>query len=213
MASAEHRERFAFVTRWCPTVGQRATDDSVPEYEEIVVGSASMNVDAWRRAYAFGHVVAACHNLLLLDVVERWLRDQPAGLDVWFDALVDAVASAPAGAMLARWRRELDRFTTSILDGGPLLLAVEDVSSLDGTRRREPAEALALAGLSDLDRFYAEVAAVTARLLGPSEQLQEVFRFQRLATPGPGDGAREGRFEHDWTAYAAHPGPRPLMRR
>ena len=213
MASPEQRERFALETKWCPTVGHLPAADYVPEDEEIVVGSASMSVDEWRRAYAFGYVVAACHNLLLLDVGERWIREQPIGLAAWFDAIVDAMASAPEGRVLARWRRDLDRFTSSILDGGPLLLAVGGVASLDSTRRREPAEALALAALSDLDRFYAEVAAVTTTLLGDSEELREMFRFQRLATPAPGDGVCEGRFEHDWTAFAAHPGPRPPLTR
>jgi hypothetical protein len=213
MASPEHRERFALKTQVCRTVAHLPTACYVPEDEEIVIGSASMSVDEWRCAYGFGYAVAACHNLLLLDVVERWLRNQPVGLDAWFDALLDAVATAPEGSVLARWRRELERFTSSIVDGGPLLLAVGGVPSLDSARRREPAEALALVALSDLNRFYAEVAALTTTLFGASDELLEVFRFQRLVTPGPGDPACEGRFEHDWPAFAAHAGPRPRLTR
>jgi len=119
---------------------------------------------------------------------------------------------AAEGTVLARWRRELDRFTSSILEGGSLLLAADEVPSLDTRRRREPAEVLAVVALSDLDRFYAEVGAVTRALLGPSTELEEAFRFQRLLTPSPGEhDAPEVRFEHDWAAFAAHPGPAPPL--
>ena len=127
MASPDQRLRFALETRRCRLVGSAEAADDVAEDEEVVVGSASMSVDAWRRAYGFGYAVAACHNMLLLDVVERWVRQQGIGLGVWFDTLLVALASAPEGAVLARWRRELERFTSSILDGGPLLLAVDGV--------------------------------------------------------------------------------------
>ena len=210
MASPDQRERFGLETRRCTIVGHLDVPDHVAEEEEVVVGSASMSVDEWRRAFSFGYVVAAGHNLLLLDVVERWIRARGNELGLWFDALMGAVATAARGTVLARWRCELDRFTSSILDGGPLLLAVDEVPSLDGTRRREPADVLAVVALSDLDRFYAEVGAVTRGLLGPSAELEEVFRFQRLLTPAPGErDAAEAHFEHDWAAFAAHPGPAP----
>jgi radical SAM superfamily enzyme YgiQ (UPF0313 family) len=216
LASPEQRERFALETRRCRVVGRvdAEGEDDVVEDEEVVVGSASMSVDQWRQAYDFGYTVAACHNMLLLDVVERWIREQGIALGLWFDALLEGVAAAADGSVLARWRHELERFTASILEGGPLLLASDSVPALDPTQRREPTDVLTVVALSDLDRFHAEVSALTESLLGPSEELAEVFRFQRLLTPGPGEREpREAHFERDWAAFTAHPGPRPPLDR
>lgn len=210
MASPEHRTQFALETRLCRVVGHDAAPDHVPEYEEIVVGSASLSVDDWRRGYAFGHIVAACHNLWLLDVVLRWLRRQLT-LDVWFDALLDAVDTAPEASVLARWRVEMDRFSASILAGGPLLLPV-DVPGVAPRRQHEPAEALAIVALADFDRFLDEVAAVARGMCGPSVELDEVFRVQRLLTPAPGEhGVRRAQLERDWSAFVNHHAASPPL--
>jgi hypothetical protein len=172
MSSPEDRARFGIETRSVLVASfQRASSvDPVPEMEEVVVGTRAMPVAQWRRAFKFGFLLAAAHNLRLLDVVLQWVD----------------VREFVERLMETKVARILDTYADAILDGQSMVLPAEGT----GDHLWAPEDAVLIAAISDLDAFYADIAA-----FAPSE----VLRYQRFVMPAPGDQAvRTAVFTHDF---------------
>jgi hypothetical protein len=175
MSSPEDRARYGIETRSVLAASfQRASSvDPVPEMEEIVVGTRAMPVADWLRAFKFGFLLAAAHNLRLLDVVLQ---------------MVD-VRECVERLMEMKVARVLDTYADAILDGHSMVLPAEGT----GDHLWAPEDAVLIAAISDADAFYDEVAAFAP---------PEVVRYQRFVMPAPGDQAvRTAVFTHDFQEW------------
>ncbi len=173
LASEQHRMAYGLKTVWCPTVSaDPLVDLVVEEREEIVVGTATMTSEQWCRAYAFGHMVALCSQHGLMDDVYRALVFTH-GLDAvgWFHQLLDALED-PRWPSLGRLGRVLERYTCSILGGGPMLLADPE----QGGRRMSIEEALVLEASAGREQVLRELREVTLAFVGDGELAVAVDR-------------------------------------
>ncbi len=219
LADPQSRQRYGLITRTCLAGDRHRSDDTllVPEYEEIVVGSAAMPIADWRRAYKFGQLLSAVYNLRLLHVVIQYLwRTLDTSLESWLEALLDAMRNSSAGHVLSELDAVLDRYVESILAGGPLVLP--DAHDPNHVWAAEDA-LFATVVRSRADFFEAVAAVTTSHLSAQNIEFQpavidELLRFQELLTPRfDRRQAESARFEHDWLAYRDTMGQpeRPLL--
>jgi hypothetical protein len=162
----------------------------------------------WRRSFKLGFFVSAAHNLKLLDVMLQvaW-RVAEIDLVTLIESLLAGMAAAPPGSVLARIDGELERHASAILNGETMVLPAEGT----GDHWWPAEDAIAIAALSDKERFYAELGELVSGAL-----IEEAIRYQCFITPAPGDCApREAEFEHDFPAFCAGVafGPESLPRR
>jgi len=163
------RAEFALETRRCQwKSAAKDWDPIVDEFQEVVVGHRDMPTADWRRAYRFAFLAAAFYNLRALRVVLAHVPD----VREYLETIVAAIDRAPAGSCLAELSAILDRYVSSLLDGGPFVLTSPDA---DGPLLVD--EALMARALRRYDDFLSEVLAVS-----PPE-LAEAFREQSLVTP------------------------------
>lgn len=208
MDEASYRERYALETRRCRSLApDPRVVPIVDEYEEIIVGTRTMPVEDWKRAFTLGFLVSASYNQRLLDVVITYLQATlQVDLASYFMFLTEAVREAAEGTVLAELRDVFLRFIDSILGGGSALLPIDGA----GPTNREVSDAVVVAALRRYDEFLFETRIATERFLSESAgrpaDLQELFRFQRLITPTFGQaGSMRADFEHDWATYWAGP--------
>lgn len=202
MAAPEYRARFGIETRRVSIASfQRdGAATPVPELEEIVVATAAMPPDDFRRAFQFGFFLAAAHNLKLLDVVLQvaW-RAARIDLRDFLEGLLARIASAPEGTAFARVQAVLDRYADAVEGGEAMVLPAAET----GSHLWAVEDGVLIAALSDAASFYAEVAAYARDGFG-SELLEESVRFQRFVTPAFGDcAARRAEFAADFEAWRA----------
>jgi hypothetical protein len=180
----------------------------VLEDEEIVVGTSSLPVGAWRDAYAFGYLVSALWNQCLLQTTIHLVRFA-LGRDL--PRFVDALL-AGAGPRLRAIRAGLDRLSAAVIAGEASALPVAGA----GPRRREPTDAVCAAVLADPAAFYAEVADIAAAFAaeaGEAAMLRDAMAWDALQALPPGGDAEARRFAFDWPAYTAQMGECPQPRR
>lgn len=182
LASAEHRQRFGIETRWCQSAPSHVSRDPiVEEREEIIVATAAMPRDDWKRAYIFGQILSAFYNLRLLDVVLLALG--PGwGLNVhdYVLGVVRHLDVAPEGSVCHAINETLERYIASILAGGPLTLPHASVPG----RNFEPADGVSIVVLEQIDAFYDELCTLSRRLVPERDaELVSLFELQRLLTP------------------------------
>ena len=219
LSDPESRQRYGLVTRHCPVGDRHGANEAlfVPEYEEIVVGSAAMPIADWQRAFKYGQLLSAVYNLRLLDVVIQYLqRTLDASLECWLEALRDTMQRSPRGSALGQIDAILDRYVESILAGGPLVLPDEhDTSHVWAVE-----DAIFAAVVRSQGAFFEAVAATTKTHLSACgivfrpAVIDELLRFQELLTPRFDRRQVESAcFQHDWLAYryAMGQSERPLL--
>lgn len=187
MADPAYRTRYAIETRRVPSwPADPANAMYVHECEELVVATASLSIEAWSSAYAFGHLLSAAWNQRLLQttlhVIAFALERDPAP---FIDALLDAYEPI---------RTELARFTRAILDEEAVILPVPGW----GDRRRDPVDAVCARVFADVDAFYGCAADIAEKFSGPLAREAVAWDALRLATQ-----PHTARFAYDWLAYEA----------
>jgi putative methyltransferase len=158
----------------------------VAESVDVVVATASMPVDDWRRTWCFAFVAMLFHSLKLGYFLMHYLRDRFGIRYAEFFAFVsEERASLGPGSLLgrelARYREALD----AILAGAGIGAVEPEFGSVYW--RVEEASFLRLS--EELDRLYEELAQVLVELCRSRgvafdpEELREVVRYQRLRMP------------------------------
>lgn len=213
LASEESRRKFGIETRVCQSPGpHRSVPAYVDEVEEVIVGTASLPPEEWRRSFDFGFLVSALCNLRVLDLVTRHLR-YALGINLvgYFEALLDGFRRetdpASAGHALVD---VLERYGKAVEQGLSLRLPLEGT----GDHLWDVDGALALTAIAHHERFYAEVARHTQEHLtaeapeADTGRILELIELQALLTPRLGATDVQRRFAHDWisTLNAARAG-------
>ena len=185
MASDQHRIRFDLQTRMTKMVlASSQLEPSVLETEEVVVGSNTMTVNEWGRAFTMGSLLNALYNLELAGLIIAFLRfSSDIDLRSWLEALLDEIRGAEAGTVFAEIRDDMDRMVEGILsNNGTLRLHVADIPD----RNWELHEMIAIRALRRYDDFCAALKGITASwqldTLDPAI-VDELFVIQRFVVP------------------------------
>jgi putative methyltransferase len=200
LGSAESRERFGIQTRRCLwKTSTPGWEPVVDEYQEVVVGTRDMPVEAWRRTFRISFLASSLYNLRLMRVVLQHVVDAAAcDLADYLHLLAEHMEAAPPDSVYAALFHTLDRYAVTLLAGGPFVLPTEDAGTPVTAE-----DAAARVALSRYSEFLDETEQITARMVR-TPALREAFRYQRLITPRwQHPYAIEEEFEFDWPAYTA----------
>jgi radical SAM superfamily enzyme YgiQ (UPF0313 family) len=204
LGDPESRERFAIQTRLCQW--KTSTPDWEPiidEYQEVVVATRDMPIADWRRAYRLSFFAAAIYNLRLLRVVLHHVVDATGTpLAAYLELLAESMDEAKPGTVYAELSATFERYTDSLLAGGPFVLPFGD-SEADAPIVID--EAAAMVALRRYDEFLEETQELTRQIPGANaDTIAEAFRYQSLITPRWGyPEPVEEAFANDWPAYVA----------
>jgi len=189
--SPESREEFQLDTRLCRhTVSNRKFEwaDEDVEYEEFVVGTSTMPVDDWRRAYNLGYFLTALYNHRAAFFPLIYLREQHGILPVDILEFIIAALSDEPGKypVMERSFGVIDNQAQLMIDGD---------SSMSGLPEAEGLVVLphvgALAMLAyDKNGFYDEFTAfcdtffLAKKIEVDKSIFEEVLTFQKLSFQG-----------------------------
>lgn len=212
MADPEYRERFKIRTQRLPLAeihGVMRPGYLVTEYEDIVVETASMSVEDWRKMAKFAWVTMTFHSLKLAYFLMVYLHERHGVKYADFLRAVSEDQATPGAApILASEMRQFDELLDGILAGqgwgrvmpayGQIYWDAEEASFLRISER--------------LPEFYGELLEVTRRFLEerriacPDEELEEVVEYQRLRIPLSDGIPQEGPklFQHNLPEYFEH---------
>ena len=166
-------------------------NDPIAESEPVIVGTASMPVADWRRAYRFAWAVQCFHALGLLQGTAIFLRHY-CGIPYrrFYEELL-AFADSTAGGLLNQELCTLDRLLDRVLEGKGFDQVLPEFSDITWP----PEEASLLRLSSDAGRFFAEIgrfvdAVLDATLADLDTDLrQDLLRYQSAIVVTPDDDA------------------------
>jgi hypothetical protein len=214
MSSEPARRRHGLQTRLCRLEIPRRTGvhESVTEFEEVVVGSTSMPVASWERAFDFGYFLCAVYNQRLAHVVITFLRlvlrvaIRPL-VESWI-ASADAVETPVLHSVLCALREHRH----AILRGEPAVRSLQDF----GDYMWEPQETCYLIAARSPARFLTELRLLCVKYLRAAgvvfdaAMLAEAFDFQSALVPefgAPQDAIRRYRWNWDLWYSNCEQGP------
>lgn len=190
-------------------------DDGLPEYEDIVVESASMSSADWRRMVKFSWLTMALHSLKLGYFILMYMADR---FGVRYRDLIGFISEGSVSEELApTLHRELAHYDAKIED---MLAGRGRACELPefGSIYWDVEEATVLRVCRNLDAFYEEMQAVLEAFLADrgvafdQAELREAVAYQRMRFPSPAPPAvTERPFSHNFPEYfeAGHLG-RPV---
>jgi hypothetical protein len=206
MAEPSYREKYKIQTRRMTILSNHAdlaeSDRSVPEHEEVVIGTSSMTFEDWlacNRIAWFTYSFVCMHTAIAPIL---WMKKELGVSAMDFGQwLLDRLHAGGAAAtpLLTTERDRLEKFMASIGDASPLV-SREGIE--DSLRIRWPIEeATFLAVSKSLDRFYRELGTLIREYLGGREydeaQLDEVLQYNN-ARLIRWDGPAREEWTFDW---------------
>lgn len=189
LAESEYQRRFGIVTRQIAlteTHGTGRAADSIPEYEEIIVGTRSMPVDDWKRAVALSWMTMMLTSMKLGFFVLAYLKER-FGIPFtdFITYLVELRMPPGTGSIIrsevATYYKRID----SMLSGA----GHASVVSGFGDRYWDEEEASFLRIAEKTEEFYDELKDIVEAFLrerggtfSPVE-VEEVVIYQRMRIP------------------------------
>jgi len=191
LADPEYQKRFGIITRRLTlneVHGEIHPADSIREYEDIVIATYSMTVEQWRQMSLLSWVTMLLHSLKMGYFILFYLHHR-FGLR-FTDFLIYLSRGSrewPAGSI---WQREIGLFEER-LDRIMAGQGRGNEMPAYGTIYWDEEEAAFLRLSSELEEFYGEMNAMTARFLATRDmlydpaELKEAILYQRLCMPSP----------------------------
>ena len=190
-----YQQQFSIQTRrieMAEVHGTRRDAELVPEYEEIVVATASLSVEEWRQTAIFSWIFGALHSLKLGYFIIIYLLDRHGiKASELIQFIMDEAAQGRAGGV---WQREFEAYNATLdgvlNDGQPMATLLPDYGDVYWSG--EEASFLRIAGVSAerLEDFYAvDMTYLLIKLLqakGVQWDLAELFDvidYQALRMP------------------------------
>lgn len=156
MASSVSRKSHSYDTR-ISRVGFGRTgvvNEGVDELEEIIVGTATMPVEDWRKAHTFAHIALTLYNTRIAFFILNYLRREYGVKMVEFiEYLIDYESDGTRNHVISEGISTIRKCQENILGQGPTVCGTEFTESMT----YEPHEAAALIFLNKLDEFYCEI--------------------------------------------------------
>ncbi|MCA8965319.1 MAG: radical SAM protein [Planctomycetes bacterium] len=220
LAAPDYRERFGLQTKTITLTeihGRLRTDDWVAEEEEIVVATAAMPEDDWRRALVFSWVTMTMHSLKLGFFVIAWLVDR---FGIRHSEFLEFLASGDFDEAdfprISAEIRTFERKVEALRQGRGRGVVMAD----HGGIYWDEEEASFLRLSRNFEAFYEELRDLTVEFLDrrkvefDTRELDEVVRYQSLAIPRPsGRTETTATFEcalHDYFTALFSTEPQPL---
>jgi Radical SAM superfamily/B12 binding domain len=186
IAEPEYRERHGIETRHVPAALWRhiLEPGALYEDEEMIVGTAAMSVEEWRRAFNFGHILLGLRDFRVTDSIFNFLvYCVGVPLERYFEFVLSRTEGAPDcpafGALIGYMRATQDAILASKEQVLPL--PVEGATQ----RRWMYSEAAHLIAAQHVDALYDELYRFTREFLDQEGtrlepgQLEELFLYQR----------------------------------
>lgn len=208
MATAASRARYKIETRTCPIgLARRKFEPDIDiETEELVVGTSTMPIQEWQKAYIFNYMVGVLYNLRLAFFVINFLHHEigvPRTEIIEF--LISEVSSNPESyPKLNEGLRHLKTQQDMILSNQS---SVSSIPELGGVSFG-PHEILIYHFLSDPGPFYREIQSITQKFCVTKsynisdDLLAEVILYQKARMPVcPIPGKVKHTFTHNVPEY------------
>jgi hypothetical protein len=203
LASPVQRRRYAFRTRICEIkIARRMTHaDSVPEFEELVVGTSTMSESDWAKTFRTVFLLSALYNHRLADIALNVLHDYfSLQLRPFLEFLLDD--SRDTGPVLGRIRQNLDEHVASIMASRTPMRQVPEY----GAYYWEPNESTYLIARLDLPGFFSDLRRSALEYLDPGKTseslaglLLDLFAFQEQVVPSVDRSyPHKATFRQDW---------------
>lgn len=185
MATPEYRGKYRLETRFT-SVGfsRRKFQEAVAGGQEVVVGTGTMGIEDWQRAYAFGYFCVALYNHRIAFFLMNYLRKEfdVAHTDFVEFLLEEAQKNTTNYPRLALACDHIKMQRESVLNNGSEVSAVEGVPDVVFS----PSEAVLTICSMDYDQFYADLKRIVVRFcqsrgFSVSEKLlDEVLLYQKI---------------------------------
>lgn len=188
MADPAYVARYQIQTRRCiMNLGKTVHElDSIPEYEDIVVGTSTMPIEDWKKAHMFGYFTKAIYGFragfFILNYLKREYEIDPVAL---IEFIIRRASDDPTFTVLSRVLKQLAQLQEQILSGdGNETIKLEGVAS-----SLHPETAALVCMLSDKARFYAEVRECVDSFLTlhgqeiDREAYDDVYAYQQAVIP------------------------------
>lgn len=188
MALPEDREKYKLETRTC-AVGLNRRRFKYPRFgvDEIVVGTSTMPIPDWKRAYEIAFAVASLYNLRVAFFLMVYLKQAFGSRVVDFvKYILDTVDSAPEQFPA------LNQAISHVRNNCQLILDnISSVSAPEGASEvvLTPHEAMTFLLLNRMDEAYTELGQIAEAYLQQNERpfsekvIQEVLSYQQARMP------------------------------
>jgi len=182
LASPEYRKRFGVTTIPIPLTeihGSVRSEEVPKEFNEIVVSTATMPVEDWKRALVVSWVTQLFHGLKLGFYILIYLREHYC---IKYTDFFEYVACRPKGSVLENTILGFELWADLVSKGNPRGVACPEFGSIYW----EPEEAAYLSICQDKDVFYKELYQMCREYLGnkvDDTELKEVIDSQKVIIP------------------------------
>ena len=186
LASKEYQERFAISTVRIPLTeihGSVRSADVPTEYNEIVVSTATMSVEEWKRALVISWVMQLLHGLKLGYFILNYLVQH---YQIKYTDFFEYITKHPTGKILGKTVFRLHILAELISRGFPRGVVAREFGSIYW----EPEEAAYLRICQEKDIFYEEIYKLCLEYLGAranKEELKEIIERQKAIVPDIND--------------------------
>ena len=189
MATPEYIQKYQIEIRTCQVAMTRRVFDkeSPVEIEKIVVGTSTMPISEWRRAYRTGYFSAVLYNFRVAFFVMNYLYYQfDTTRTNWVEFMLNAVMTDPARyPTMKRAFVHIEKQIEMILQG------ISSVSKVEGLGEivLSPYEALLYILLEDKENLYEELKEITLRFCNhhqyeiPENIFNDIFLYQKIRMP------------------------------
>lgn len=190
MADPEYQKKYGIRTKRIELneIHGSVRDQSwVTEYEDIVIGSASMSIECWPRMVIFSWITMVLHSMkigffLLIYLLDRY-NVRPSGLIAYIaEDRMPAATGRVLRAELAEYNHLLDEMLGRGAGRGTVMPGYGDIYW-------DVEESSFLRIAENLDQFYAEFYDIVAAFLDEqgiafdAEELSDAVRYQRARVP------------------------------
>lgn len=173
-----------------------ANFNGVPEYYDIVIGTADMDTEEWVKANLFSVVIQAFHHLGLLRCFALYLRyEHQVDYDTFYSRLLSFVLNATG----TRMQKILRGFEDRLRD-----IATGDWTYTDNKFGRYGwyfEEALFLELLSGEDNFWADVLPFLAEFSLTEDVSKALLNYQQFVLRRPNTDLLSAEFPFDFYSY------------
>lgn len=184
MAEPEYLETYKIETRTCAvTMTMRTLDEeTVPEEEDIVVGTSTMPLDEWRDIYVISYLCTGMHNLRMAFFIMNFLRHEFGCTHTEFiQFVINESRRAGEFPVIARCVGHLENQREMIIDGGERISPMAEL----GGYLASPQEAVLAVALDHCSELYEELAQIARNFCRHNgydvaeEILDEVVAYQK----------------------------------
>jgi len=187
MVETKYRAAYGIESRFCKIGMSRRGFENYEEMEEILVGTTSMPIDQWKRAYVMGYVVTALYNHRVAFFIMNYLqRELGNGHTDFVEFLLSAVEADSEGyPRLSMGIKHIQIQGDLIVDGISYMSSPVGLENLVLT----PHEACASILLGNSDELYRELRKIVGKFVEihcfevDPLILDEVVYYQKIVMP------------------------------